>query len=1051
MEKKAAREGVCPGCCHYGVDPGLHGRYLWAMHLSPNRLLRLLLVALVSWVCPFSAAADEASAVRPAEYMIYQYPNVSLVIVVDVREAQFASRIEGPEGALITEASVPGRRIGPVYQLVEAVARPRQLMIEVNPERRIERSRISMELLQLPDSDRNALALTRAYRFLAHGMKSASTDTSAAWAARIYSLRNASQAFASLGMEEMTLWSEHFAAHLTLHGLGDQQLAMERARAVRTAARRAGFETVGFAAAVLEAEAFMAAAGAAQGDAAIRIYRSANELWSAVTNQAASLGFEAEQGRALFQDGVAYEQQGRLDEAVQRYEEALAVTSAASDLDLLNQIRATTAAAYEQRGSTGGAIELLEEIASGIDSSAGAADQELAVNLYEKGRLLNSTFRYRQASLDLERSLELQAAGSNDVYRGLAGLELARAYRALGETDKARSIGLRSISWLPRSSSDSRAAALGLLAAMARENGHFDEMSDFRSRQGEWLTAESSRAAFLFESALDAIEKEGLASSAAERLLREAQRKAAGSDLLSGHRAALYLCLVQLRLRGSGACEPERVESSHEALRRGGVPAIAVDAGLAWVAILESAGRDALARAAAERLLDDVQFYREFLPGAIVSWYAEHRARLYELHLSLARRVSATAYLLALNRVRDVEHARIRNRSDGDGVRGAIARVVAAQPTPDDALSRQAHRELKTFRDRSNWASDAIDEDRLRRILEELGPDENILVYVFSGQRLDAVKATADGVALQRLSGAERVRDHIRNVRMAMQDPAAPAPLDDLEALGRLLFTPLEEKPGRRLYLMPFGPLNGFPFDALHTNGRFLAETHRVVNLGSLAALESPPPAPDTGPGASLFLAGNPRSNRALFTYDVSTSAEIAAVRDRFVGAGLHIVQGVALRGDEFEDERYAEAGVVHLAMPGRVDLVHPERSRLLLSGERETPNIEFLSSERLGELPLTARLAVLSGTAFTGSPVVDFDSRLGLIEDLHHAGAAQVVASLWPAGDAENADLMGSFYGELQRRGSVPEALHEVRKSRIASKNGTNLRGWAGFQLFIR
>ena len=91
-----------------------------------------VLLMLASLPGPLSAQqAAEASAVRPAEYMIYQYPGVDMVVITDAPETEFDSRVTGPEGAVLNEASVAGRRIGPVYQYIGGPDIPRQLMVHV--------------------------------------------------------------------------------------------------------------------------------------------------------------------------------------------------------------------------------------------------------------------------------------------------------------------------------------------------------------------------------------------------------------------------------------------------------------------------------------------------------------------------------------------------------------------------------------------------------------------------------------------------------------------------------------------------------------------------------------------------------------------------------------------------------------------------------------------------------------------------------------------------------------------------------------------------------
>ena len=1028
------------------------------MRPSIIRIIDIFLAAaFIAAAMPAQAQVEQASAARPAEYMIYQYPAVSLVVVVDVRESEFDTRILGPEGVLLGEAGIASRRIGPVYQFIEAVSTPRQLMIEVNPSQPIERSRINMELLQLPDSDRNARSLARAYRFLAHGMKRVHTDTTATWAERTYSLRNAAQAFGALGMEEMRLWSEYYATHLVLYEIGDVLLAMERAATVRQETRRAGFERIELATLLLEADALMMAGDRAKGDQALARYESAHGAWEGAAALAGGQGLEAERGRALFNDGLAYERQGRLERAIERYEQALDVTSDASDPDLLNRIRATTATAYEARGSTSGAISLLDDIAG--DLSGGeeqAAALELARNLYEKGRLLNDTFRFREAEPELQRALDLQKLHLEDGQWGLVGLELGWARYSLGLLEAAEAVIRESLPRTPRGRREAKARAHGVMAQVAGQRGDFELASEHRAVQGELLGSDAERAAFLFDSAIDALRRDGPGSADVVRLLDQSRRQAAGSDWITGHRAGLYSCLVQIQGRGSSACGAEQARADHQALRQSGVPAVEVDAGLAWAEVLVLHGRSSEARSWMEELIDSIHFYRERLPGVIAAWFEIHREALYRRYLELAVAAGSgegggRILLLALERVRQLERLTADDAAAEDGTRSLLARVEAAQPAPGGELSRQAQGQIEAFRTATGWTSGAMTRGALDKMLAEIPRGETLLAFHFGASQLYAVTADRKDIRRTRLAPANRVRTQLDSLRNAVQSPGGTAPLGGLDSLGGLLLKPLERHLGKRIYLLSSGPLMGFPLDALRMDGRYLAESRRFVNLDSLHALAGPVPGLSGDYRDRVFVAGNPRSGRDLFSYGVTTSKEISAVRDEFVGGGLHIVQGVALRGDEFQDERYGAAAVVHLAMPGRVDLAYPERSRLLLSGDRESPTAEFLSPLQLRGTGLTADLAVLSGTAFADRARTDFDSRIPLVHDLQAAGARQVLASLWPAGDGETAGFMAEFYRRLEKEKNISEALFQTRQSQIASKSDTNIRLWAGFQLFIR
>jgi len=277
------------------------------------------------------------------------------------------------------------------------------------------------------------------------------------------------------------------------------------------------------------------------------------------------------------------------------------------------------------------------------------------------------------------------------------------------------------------------------------------------------------------------------------------------------------------------------------------------------------------------------------------------------------------------------------------------------------------------------------------------------------------------------------------------------AVLSGLDAMGRALLAPYIGALGETIFLLSAGPLNGFPFNALRLNGKFLAESHDVVNLVNLSPFESRRRVGEQEIRKRVFLAGNPQSERQLFSYDVQVSPEIGRMTNRFVGPGLHIVQGVALTKEEFADERFTEAGLIHLAMPGTLDLAFPERSVLVMSRSGNAASAGNLFPRDLRGLSFVAGLAVLSQTAATGSGRSVFDSRIGFVSDLLNGGVRNVLVNLAFDGEAASVGFLDDFYTALEASGDVAEALSNARKARLDSRDDANFRKWAGFQLFIR
>lgn len=999
---------------------------------------------------PAAPLVAQVSGARPAEYMIYQYPDVDLVVVIDAEEAEFEVEIMGPEKALLKEAGIEGRRLGPVYQYVDAAGSARQLMIKVNPGRRIDRSRISMELLQMTGGDRYAAAQARAYKLLSYGMERSYAADTTTWASRAYSLGNAARAFAELGMEEMRLWAEYYSAHVVLHQLNDYLPALERAREIRQAAVRAGFERIELVALILEGDALMRAGENAEGKAAFARFESAHATWQRVAELAGRQGLAGEHGRALFNDGLAFERQQRLDRAIERYREALDAAAGAGDQELLNRIRAVAAATYETQGSTVGAIGMLDGISSDLSEDSEAdASLDLAANLFEKGRLLNSTYRFEEAALELSAALQLQTEARASVARGRTGLELGWSLYSQGFLEQAEELIGQSLPRSPDAPPEMLGRAFGALAAIHRLAGRFDEMSESRLRQAEQVVGHG-QAAVLLEKALDAIARGGHGSATAPGLLRQAEQAArAEGDLDTAHRAVLQQCLAGLLREGAAACATEQARAAFRDLVKSGVPALSAEAAFTWARILHHRGEGADARKEMSRLVEDLHFYRHGLSGVLGAWYWINRADVAAEFARMARGAGGADLLLALERIRRLEASR-GDQGSHEVLRGDIALLEDSKGAGDAALTRRVNAELDALRNTENPPWRAPGRRDLDRWLSRLGDSETVLAFHFDADGAYALPAGRNGVGLVRYAGADRIRQNLDSLREQLGSMGAAAPLPTLDMLGAALLGPLEGQLGRRVYLLPSGPLNGLPFDALRNDGEFLAASHQVILIGSLASLGSTPGLP-AGFARNVFLAGNPQSGQDLFSYGITTSTEISAVRDRFVGEGLHIVQGVALRRDEFLDERFSRAGLVHLAMPGRIDLARPEHSRLLLSATGEAAAGEYLGAADVRKFRLSAALVVLSGTAFAEVSASPMDSRIGLVSDFHAAGVHRVIAALWPPGDRESAAFLTDFYTALETLGEVESALFETRKKRLNAGNDGNFGSWAGFQLFIR
>ncbi len=916
------------------------------------RTLGGLLLALLSvFFTPapvFAAPPDEVSPDKPAEYMIYQYPGVALLIRIDAAGIEFESRVLGPEQSLVMASRIPGRRLGPVYQLIEAVEEPRQLIIQVRPQEPSRRSRISMELVQLTGKDRDSTAQLKAFRLLSLASESTQANDTATWAMKIYTLKRAAQAFESLGREELRLWSEYYAAHLVLFKLHDNPSAMEFASQVEIAAHKAGMGIVELAALQLEGAALLESTAAGSGQKAAATFDEVHRIYQRAATMANGLGLQLERSRAIFNDGLAWEQQENLARALEQYELALSIAVSEGNAELENLARNKAAFVYEMQGSLAGAIEMLDR----------AGDSEL------------------------------------------------------------------------------------------------------------------DQAKFIFEQSLDALRVHGTHSATASSMFSRSVRQAikAGDKVLQ-HRSILYLCSLSSSGKAGReqTCSHQVVRQSDDFLVAAGIPAYTLEAKWLWSKNLRAEGRLAQAIQQMSQLVEELRFYRSVLPGVLGAWYWERREEVYGDYMSMVLQRSAVndreftdgrQTLLALDALTAIESpggsltdtaGGPDGRDASDQIRSLLAKnQQTAEHTASNAEGLEIKRWLRLARDRFTVANEVLDESGLDQLLRQMSAGSALLSYYFSEDKVYALVGRNDGVLLLELRAAREIKAKLAEVRASMGKRDGFTLNPSLESLGKLLLAPIEALLPELIYLLPTGPLSGFPFDLLRRNGRYLAESHRVINIMSPAALNKAVVRVDAGTLDLFFLAGKPEIRRDVFDYGQKPSAEILAIADIFVGPSLHIVQGSALRRDEFQDGRFETADVIHLAIPGTVNLEFPDRSRLLLSGTVVKPVGEFLQPGDIRKSKFQASLVVLSGLNIEGTQRFNLGHQLAFVSDFLASGVPLVVTSLWRIPDAERARFFAEFYRNLKSIPDTAAALARTRRALLTENGSADYARWGGFQIYF-
>jgi tetratricopeptide (TPR) repeat protein len=459
---------------------------------------------------------------------------------------------------------------------------------------------------------------------------------------KVASLRQAANYFDYLGMQEMQLWSEFYAAYYLLGVLNDANAAAADARNIEAAATRSGFKMLVLAATGLQGSAALAQAVGSSGNTSRKNFEQAQALFTKTAELAQSLDLQYERAHAIYQRGIAYEQPGNQRGVV-----------TVRNGDVLRRHRATGICQLRTQthcgpdgiaGNNAGAIALMQEISAAAPVEAPPsraeakpeetaeeepaevlpqgevrATREMASYLFEQGRLQEKTFRHLEAVATLRQAEALNEKSPSVALTGPLSMLLGKALYGAGQPDTALQMLRQGIAKTPAARFRNQLeAAHGLVATIERERGDFDAMKAARDAQGMFITEPRDRAALVFAQALDTVASQGTGSSLARSLLQQAESLARAN----GPASVWQLATLELCSLDAQACSVDAARQALASLQASALPEAAFQARWLWIQILRRTGQPGPAQTGLDRLIEDMRFYQAHLPGVLGSWYS---------------------------------------------------------------------------------------------------------------------------------------------------------------------------------------------------------------------------------------------------------------------------------------------------------------------------------------------------------------------------------------------------------------------------------------------
>ena len=330
-------------------------------------------------------------------------------------------------------------------------------------------------------------------------------------------------------------------------------------------------------------------------------------------------------------------------------------------------------------------------------------------------------------------------------------------------------------------------------------------------------------------------------------------------------------------------------------------------------------------------------------------------------------------------------------------------------------------------------------------LADALGPDATLVEYGVVDDELFACLVDARGATLRRrVASWSAVQRAVRDFRFQIETlrsggPALQRHLPLLQQrtavhLGRLhalIWAPLatDVDGQRRLLVVPHGILGTLPFAALTDGDRTLGQRHELA----------------CAPSARIALRGLRRHPRAIErALAVGTTDRLAHTTEEALRVATRFAQGVALTGPAASvDSVIAQApaaDLLHLACHASFRHDNPRFSALHLEDGA-------LTAERVETLRLAPCTVVLSGCDTGVAELGSGDEVIGLVRAFMVAGAARVVASLWPVEDRVATTFMDHFYRALVNGDAAAAALAMAQQA--TARENPHPCHWAAFALY--
>lgn len=352
--------------------------------------------------------------------------------------------------------------------------------------------------------------------------------------------------------------------------------------------------------------------------------------------------------------------------------------------------------------------------------------------------------------------------------------------------------------------------------------------------------------------------------------------------------------------------------------------------------------------------------------------------------------------------------------------------------------------------------------------------DETILLEYFVGKNNSELFAiTNKDVHVYPIVGETQLSKSIQLLREELQKPESVLQLTEqsysryvklASNLYSMLMKPAESsfQSNTRIVIAPDGVLNYLPFESLlmKTAGNGAIDFSKLPYLAAKCEIEYVPSASvlsalhknvqNTVSGQKALLAvAVPTADAAADPPLPFAKSEVESIAKFYPASDVTLLIGNQATEENMKKLELNQYRNLHFASHGFINESRPQLSALVLSSSSKSKEDGYLTMREVFDLNLHADLVVLSACKTGLGSQSRGEGVTGLYRAFLCAGTSSVLVSLWNVSDKPSADLMTSFYRNMEKDGmSKSAALKKARLEMIARKGYSHPYYWSTFIL---